>query len=146
MFTAAEQSELNELQGAPFEAFKELIVAFKTPTVTYFSNNGNFNFAYQEAQPGVSANYTPISGQFYATIEYVDDLNEEATKFPAKEKGALAVQDNFVIVRVSGDGKLFLDNAEKVMIDGEPFVNTTYSRPRGILSRTFFDYYYRRAS
>ena len=85
MFTQSERDEIDALIGIPFETFKEEIVVYQTPTVTYISSSPEFNFAFEENQPAAETAFVPKSGTFMATVQYLVDLKENENFFPTND-------------------------------------------------------------
>ena len=139
MFSDIEKAEIEALLGEAFDAFKEKILIYKTPTTTYVSTQANnFNFAWGAEQPAADVSYTTASGEFWATVEYVDQEDDQklyhALNTPLKQP--------YGDVRISTSGteaKNFLEDCEKIVLDGKDFRRVSDVMPRGIFNRNYFD-------
>ena len=140
LFTATEKAEIASLQDDVFDTFKEKIVIFQTPLETYVATtNTNFNFAFEDQQPLNNVTYTIVSGQFDATIEYVDQQdNQQLNKI---DNSRITTTDGYVRICVSGDANNYLKDAKNITFDGDSFVIVSDKRPRGIFVRKYFDYF-----
>lgn len=139
MFTAAEKAEIDALAGVPYETFKERVVIYKTPTTAFVASAAsNFNFAFGVQQPAAQTQYVTQSGEFYVTIEYVDQEDDQQLYKALNTPLEQAYGD----VRLSSSGSLakdFLENCEKIVLDGKDFRRISDIMPRGMFSRQFFD-------
>ena len=123
-----------------FDTFSETITIFKYPQKTVIYTNPNYNFAFEENSDGSDSTYVPSSGQFRATVEFIDSEVNQRNETPILD---IDVKNSVGMVRisVSGDGKAYMGNLEKVMIDGVAFHCRTQPLHRGMFSRGTFDYY-----
>jgi len=142
-FSAEEMAEIAEIEMEPFDCFKELITIYRTPNIAYVSNGPAFNFAYQEEQSAVNSTYVIRSGQFLATIEYLDNIGEQQLLHPAPDS-TLTVPKNFLRLGVTGDAKDYLTQVEKVIIDNQSFIPASDARPRGMFARRYYDYFFQK--
>lgn len=140
MFTDAEKAEATELLGLAFDGFKERIVIYKTPTTTFVASAGsNFNFGYGDQQPAASVEYVTNSGEFWATIEYVDQQDNQQL-FHALRNANIQQPYGDVRISTSGDtAREYLEQCEKIVLDGKDFRRVTDIMPRGLFARDNFD-------
>ncbi len=140
MFTDAEKSELEGLLSEAFDAFKERIVIYKTPVTAYISSERtNFNFAFGENQADIDVDYITNSGEFWATVEYAAQSNSQKLLFPVPQSNLLMPYGD---VRISTSGDLarsFLEECEKIVLDGKDFRLNSDIMPRGLFGRNGFD-------
>lgn len=141
--SAAEIQECNELIDEAFNTFKELITVYKAPTVTYINPGADFNFVFGEEQPASSAaTYIVNSGQFWATIEYVDQYDNNQFRFAPNDNPVQLPRPN-VKISVSGEAaNNFLREAERVVLDNRSYILTTDEMRRGLLGgRNYSDFW-----
>lgn len=140
MFTDAEKLEAEALLGEAFDSYKERIIIYKTPATAFVaSSSSNFNFGFGEEQPAASVEYVTQSGEFWATIEYMD---HEADQQMFYAKPDAPIQQPYGDVRIATTGEIardFLENAEKIVFDGKDFRRVSDVMPRGLFSRQGFD-------
>lgn len=141
MFSPEEQAEIDEMIGIPFECFKETITIYRTPTIAFVNSDAGFNFAYGAEQPAVNMTYQPQSGQFLATVEYLDNLQENLSLFPDMN-APVQIGKSYVRISVQESGRAFLEGVEKIVIDGNSFAPVSEARPRGMFTRNTFDYFF----
>jgi hypothetical protein len=143
MFSPEEKAEIDSIIGIPFECFKEEITIYRTPTIAFVNSDAGFNFAYGAEQPSVNMTYQPQSGKFWATVEYLDNIQENELMFPDMN-APIQIAKSFVRISVQESGRAFLEGVEKIVIDGNSFAPASEARPRGMFSRNTFDYYFSR--
>jgi len=140
MFTQAEKDELTEMLGAAFEAFQERIVIYKTSLKTFVATEeSDFNFAYGDEQPAVEMQYTPQSGEFWATVEYVN-LKDAQQLLYFSTQSNIKIPKGDVKISVSGsEAADFLRNVEHINLDGQEFKVSSDIVPRGLFNRDYYD-------
>lgn len=140
MFTDAEKAEAEALLGEAFDSYKEKIVIYKTPTTAFVGTaSSNFNFAFGGEQPAAQMEYVTQSGEFWATVEYVDQEDDQKMFHPLNNGN---IQLPYGDVRISTTGetaKDFLESCEKIVLDGKDFRRVSDVMPRGLFSRGGYD-------
>lgn len=118
----------------PFELYKELVTVYKTPTQVFVSSsNPTFNFAYGADSPGVDLSYVTQSGQIYATIDFVDQEDNNQFKFANSNSHNVVSEQKVKMCFNSGDFHYF-QNCEKVVIDNRNFRILSDYQNRGAIS------------
>lgn len=143
--TNSERNEIRAMEGELFDTFKEEILLYKAPTKTFLVKTqgaSDFNFAYgaelEADNPNVT--YVPASGTFWATIEYVDQQDNQQTEFANNSNPVLP--KGIVKVCVSGTtAKDFMSASEKIFFDGENFTILSDIRPRGMFERQYYEFW-----
>ncbi len=137
MFTDAEKAEAEALLGEAFATYKETVIIYKTPTETIIESS-DYIFGFQD-QPALTKTYVSQSGQFYATIEYIDQTdNQQLANIPFNSP----VSKNLGFVRMSVSGsaaRAYLEDVKKIVFDGKDFLRVSDIMPRGLFSRQGFD-------
>ncbi len=141
MLSANIKQQAEGLLDIVFNTFKEEISVYQTPTRTYINlagNDANFNF---NAPPEDDFTYVVASGVFEATVEYVDQQDNQQKNFPTPDMPIVAPL-GFVKICVSGDAaRTILTKSEKVRFDNTDFKIVSDSRPRGIFNRKYTDFW-----
>jgi len=140
MFSTQEQAEIEALLGEAFDSFKEKIVIYSTPTVAFVASaTSDYNFAFGAGQPASAATYVTNSGEFWATVEYVDSESHQHLAYPV-DQGPLKQPQGEVRIATSGQAaRDMLMNAEKIVLDGIDYRRSTDIIHRGMFSRNYFD-------
>ena len=140
-FSADELSEMNDMYGEAFDSFKEQIVIYQTPTISFVSSGPSFNFAAGIEQPGLSSVNVVRSGVFWATVEYLDNIGAEQLVHPSRDT-AVAVPKTFLRLGVTGDARDYITQIEKLVVDGVSFEPASDPFARGIINRNYYDYFF----
>lgn len=143
MFTDAEKAELDSLYSVCYESFKEYIIAYQSPQQNLTGLNSNYNFAFGATQP--TANEIPVvqSGQLYATVQYMNSISDQVLK--TTSNSTVLGQNSYVKLGVSGQTDIdFMNGAIKVVVNGIEFEQATKERLRGIVSRDYAEYFFKR--
>lgn len=140
-FCESQIQNLEDTFGTPLNLYKtsqELLIA----------QNPEFNFAYQNPQPGATVSYITQSGTFPARIKYLDD--EELQLLLATQGRMDAGQDQLrllqskpvVRIKIGQSGANFIgDNFERAMFDGNIFVLYRAPRLHGLFTRNYTTLY-----
>ena len=140
-----EKNECINLWSGAFNTFSEMITIYKTPDRTLVSSDPTqFNYYYGQSSVGQTIAYTPQSGNFAATVEYIDSRLAERLGFNPKESPAKSYE-GVIRITVGTDAKAFLDNLDKIVFDNINFRIWSDITYRGMFGpRTQFDYFLRR--
>ena len=140
-----EKAEIDGMLGECFLTFAEPIVIYKTPTVTYINEKPDYNFFYDESQPGLESSYISQIFSGSGTIEYLDDRdNQRIGHFNPNQP--ITLPQGYVRLSISGSGnpRDFLKDAQKIVFDGENFKLVSDLLYRGMFVRNFTDCYLQR--
>jgi len=119
------------------DTFARPIIIYKIPIKTVISSNLNYNFAYGNEQEGMDVVYTPVSGIFQARISWLDPSALNGFKEIKEE-----IHGNVVKLKVKKDVFDFLDNAQRVEIDGRTVQFFGSSQPHGLFGIDFYNMFY----
>lgn len=142
MLSEAQKTAAAALLDIAFDTFKRPtpIVIYKTPLQTIVSTNLNYNFAYPDNNPDVEIEFTPQTGQFDATIQYIDSVDAE--KLPIVANSIKFDKSKHVIrMSVRMSGRALLLDAERIEFDGDNHVILNSGRPRGLFEPNYYDFY-----
>lgn len=131
----ATRDRADALWNLPFNFFKETIVIYKTPQEVYISSDSNFNFFYGEKSPGVEKTYITQSGVFEATIEYIDQEDNQKRNYVPTDNPAVNTEAK-VRITVGTGAAAFLNECEKITFDGNNFRVLSDQQPRGMFTRS----------
>lgn len=143
--TDSERDEIRAMQGELFDTFKEEILLYKAPSKTFLVKTqeaSDYNFAYgvQLDVDNSNVTYAPTSGTFWATIEYVDQQDNQQTEFVNNANPLLP--KGIVKVCVSGTtARDFMKSSKKIFFDGENFTILSDIRPRGMFEREYYEFW-----
>lgn len=101
--------------------------------------------AFYDKKPGSSSTiiYTPRSVEVKARVKYLDKNDTEYALLIASTENKINVTQKFRFARmkVNESDSHYVDEAEKVTIDGIDFNIISSSRPSGIVTLDYFTYY-----
>lgn len=120
-----------------FDFYKEKIILYKTPDKVFVSSSANFNFAFGANSPGASLSYITQSGEFYATVEYVNEEDNNKLDYSPNDNSAYTSHGKVLLTFESGALPYFA-NHEKVVLDGRNFRQLSEIQPRGPFARDSF--------
>ncbi len=139
MFTDAERLEAEMLLGEGFSTYQENILIYKTPKISTTSSDSTFTFGFDNQQPGVVSTYVSESGVFLATVEYENSQANQPLTFELPNVNMVQPKGT-VKISVSGSAaKEFLQDCEKIVIDGKSFRISSDIVARGLFDRDFYD-------
>jgi hypothetical protein len=118
------------------DTFARPIIIYKIPKKTIISSNMDYNFAYYE-QEAVEVNYTPVSGIFMARISWKDPSTLNGFKDIKEE-----IHGNIVELKIKKEVFDFLDNAQRVEVDGRTVQFFGSSQPHGLFGIDFYNVFY----
>jgi hypothetical protein len=125
------------LEVAP-DTFKERLIIYEAPTQTLLTTNPNFIWAFGNNQPDISVSQVTNSGEYWATVEYMDSESLQKLNFPTDSE--LLKKEGLVRVSISGQtGYEALKRSEKIVFDGQNFMRAKDIFPRGLFERRWFD-------
>ena len=126
-------SEFNNIH----DTFARQVVAWKTPERVVISSDSNYNFLYND-QESIEVAYIPVSGSFDCRIQWQD---------PSKTMGWPEIKEeirgNICRIKAKKDFVDFIDNAEKIEIDGRPVNVMGTSRPHGLFNIDFYTLFFK---
>ena len=140
IFSDAEKAEMDALLNEAFDSFKERLIIYKTPTKAFVETvPSNFNFAFGGQQAAFQEEYITNSGEFYGTIEYIDQQdNQQLQHLP--QDTPVQLSKGIVRIGVSGaEAASYLQDCEKIVFDNRDFRRISDVMPRGLFSRNFYD-------
>jgi hypothetical protein len=123
------------------DTFKRSITVWRSSAEFITQTDSNYD-AFSDA--GIqNIVYTPESKTFQARIKYIDRQEKEFGIIVGNEK--IDLTQDFQLVRIKVDQETFeyMDDCEKVTIDGTDFIPITEPRPHGLLSPMFYTIYLR---
>ena len=142
-FSADEIAEMNEMYAELFDSFKEEIVIYRTPTTALISVGPSYNFSFGANQPSLESVNVIRSGSFWATVEYLDNIGAQQIVHPSRDT-AVAVPKTFIRIGVTGDARDYITQIEKLVIDGSSFEPASDPYARGIINRSYYDYFFKK--
>lgn len=141
----SERLEIDDMYSASFLTFCEPIVMYKNPNITYINEKPDYNFFYNEMQPGVESTYIPQVFSGSGTIEFLDDRdNQQLDNFSPNQP--VVLPKGYVRLSISGSGNArdFLKGSEKIVFDGENYKLVSDLLYRGVFRRDFTDVFLQR--
>lgn len=113
------------------------LTVFKTAQEVQIFSDPNFNFAYIPNQNNTNFQEIPVSGVIMARVKYADQ--EQLKRLFATENRAQGGADEIrvdlekALVRIKFDKEAlpFFQDAKKIILDGQSFVNHSSIRPHG---------------
>jgi hypothetical protein len=119
------------------ETFARPVVVWKTPERIVISSDPNYNFLYND-QESIEVNYIPVSGKFDCRIQWQD---------PSKTMGWPEIREeiraNVCRIKAKKDFVDFINNAERIEIDGRPVQSLGTNRPHGLFNIDFYTLYFK---
>ena len=119
------------------DTFAREVIVWKTPERVVISSDTNYNFLYNE-QDSIEVSYIPISGIFNCRIQWQD---------PSKTMGWPEIREevrgNICRIKAKKDFVDFIDNAEKIEIDGRPVNVMGTNRPHGLFNIDFYTLFFK---
>jgi len=119
------------------DTFARPVNVWKTPERVVISSDTNYNFLYNE-QDSIEVSYIPISGSFNCRIQWQD---------PSKTMGWPEIKEevrgNICRIKAKKDFVDFIDNAEKIEIDGRPVQALGTNRPHGLFNIDFYTLFFK---
>ena len=130
--TAAEKLESDELLNLAPASFAEYITVYKRPLVTSTQTDAfNFTFGGQ----GSESTFTPQSGRFLGTVEYIDQHDNQQIRYSPSDSPAQQLQ-GYVRLSLSGaEARSFLRDAQVIQFDNMNFVIESDLLYRGLFNR-----------
>ncbi len=146
LFTAAQKSAFEATQQDIHDTFARPITIFKTSQKTIITTNPEHNFIFDSGPNQTTTQDIIVSGVFQARILYKPD---QATKmFSASDGGVIGQpqisQQMFkgdVRLKVTPDCAAYLIGVERVEFDNKIFSVNSESRPHGLFTPKFYNYY-----
>lgn len=131
-----EKEEYSDVFGDLHDTFARKVTVWKTPERVVISTNSNYNFLYNE-QESIEVTYVPISGSFDCRIQWQD---------PSKMRGWPEIREevraNICRIKARKDFVDFIDDAEKIEIDGKVVQSMGTNRPHGLFNIDFYTLYF----
>ena len=119
------------------DTFARPVTVWKTPERVVISTNPNYNFLYNE-QESIEVSYIPISGTFDCRIQWQDPSTTMGWPEIREE-----IRGNICRIKAKKDFVTFIDNAERIEIDGRPVQAMGTNRPHGLFNIDFYTLFFK---
>lgn len=116
----------------------------ETITIPSDDTNDDYDAFYNKKVGSQSTiTYTSQSKTFKARIKYIDKQEKEFGLAIASAQNQINVTSstNLVRIKVSKEASDYIENAQKITIDGVDFSLLTVVRPHGLIGLDYFTYY-----
>lgn len=124
-----------------FDTFKEPISIYKTATETFISSSNDYNFVFGGNNGAeVTTNYIVNSGVFQATVEFIDQQDNQNKSNEPSDTPFLSPKGKIHISLEIG-AREFMRGCEKIMFDNESYRVISCPMARGIFARNFVDFW-----
>lgn len=122
------------------DTFSRPITIWKTPERIVISSDPGYNFLYNE-QESINVEYVPVSGVFDARILWMDP-----SKLSDQQEIREEIRGNVCRLKIKKDALDFLDDAEKIEIDGKIVQQFGSSKPHGLFEVDFYTLYFKESN
>jgi len=139
LLSATEKTSFSIALGDLFDTFCKDIYVYKTPQKVVLSQDANFNFAYSDAQPSATVDYTPVSGAFKAVVSYIrrDQISETQTTVGVP----IDINKDLVRIKTKMDAVDYLKDAERVDLEGKTYNILSHGSPRFVFEAQFYIFF-----
>lgn len=142
--------EKNELQGALediHDTWKRSVAFYKKPTEVIISTDVEHNFLLEDAPDNTQVQLVEQSGIFDARILYDKrQIIRPFAGFNQENEVKLAIYEGEVRLKVDESGHAFLQDTERVVLDGFIFKIQSAERPHGLFNTQYYTYYLMRVN
>ncbi len=128
---ASIRTQEQTLWEMPFELRKERVTLYAKPNEVVINSPSNYNSYYGQNDPNLDVQYVTNSGEFWATIEYIDQRDNQQITFNPNDNPAVTSVSRVRLTLETGALIYFNGNSEKVIIDGRNFKQESAPQLRG---------------
>lgn len=148
LLTDAEKAELEAITQDVADTFARPIVYYKFPQEVVLVESSNHNFLYEGAGSNTSIQYVQQSGIMNARILHGKKQDLASLRILGNLAGGdhALLQEGECRIKIDATGKAIFENAQRVIIDDEPYEFNSARRPHGLFSPKFMTYYLKKTS
>jgi hypothetical protein len=142
LISASEKAELAKVIDDIHETFARDIYVYKTPTITAISTSGNYNFAFGDDQPSVTASKEVVSASFKARIKHLDlaSDSEQLRNIPIDDARFKSTK-GLIRLKITQEAYNFIKDSERITVDGRNCILMTNDRPHGLFDTQYITVY-----
>ena len=149
LISATQRGALQAQLASIHDTLSRDVVIFKTAQQILISTSPQHNYIWGDNAPGNDViQEVPVSGVFRARIQYAVNqdsaLMEGALSRQGGDQISAQIEQGTVRLKLDATGIAFIEQAKRIVIDGEPFAPEGSPRPHGLFGPQFYDIKLRR--
>ena len=135
-----EKTEYSKVLDDLHDTFKRGVTYYLERDILTLSTDPNYNYIYGETQAGVTSTTQIASGTFNARVQYLNFADFRSNLSHPINEMPVASDNTFARVKVDAEGKILLEEAKEIHIDGMKFERASPVRPHGLFSPQYYSF------